>query len=139
MEFLLFNLCLNNFLIKEQKNMTSSIFTLDLLRHFHLLPNLAKRSSSVLAVYVAPTFATVFGKGPLRSTAHSVPYFFERFPRFFPKSVHSTAILMLPFCRLKANFSFKREPHRTNTLTVFRYLSNKNLILLEFIRKAMRF
>jgi hypothetical protein len=128
--FLLFN-----FLIKEQKNMTSSIFTLDQLRHFHK----AKRSSSVLAVHVAPTFATVFGKGPLRSTAHSVPYFFERFPRFFLKSVHSTAIIMLPFCRLKANFSFKREPHRANTLTVLRYSSNKNLILLEFTSIAMRF
>ena len=40
----------------------------------------------------------------------------------------------LPF--KNANFSFKRKPYRTNTLTVFRDFNTKNLILMEFIRKA---
>ena len=42
---------------------------------------------------------------------------------------------MLPFCRLKANFSFKREPYRTNTLTVFRYLSIKTLFCWNLLEK----
>ena len=42
---------------------------------------------------------------------------------------------MFTFYRFNANFSFKREPYRTNTLTVFRDFNIKNLILMEFIRK----
>ena len=40
------------------------------------------------------------------------------------------------FYRFNANFSFKRELYRTNTITVFRDFNIKNLILMEFIRKA---
>ncbi len=69
-------------------------------------------------------------------SAHSVPYFFVRFPWFFPKSANSTAILMFPFYRFNAGFSSKREPYRTNTLTVFHDYNIKNLILMEFVRKA---
>ena len=48
----------------------------------------------------------------------------------------SSAILMFPFCRLNANFSYKRKPCRTKTRPVFRDFSIKNLNLMEFIRKA---
>jgi hypothetical protein len=43
---------------------------------------------------------------------------------------------MFPFCRLNAIFSYKREPYRTKTLTVFRDFSIKNLNLMESIREA---
>ena len=44
---------------------------------------------------------------------------------------------MVPFHRLNANFSYKREPYRTKTRTVFRDFNIKNLNLIEFIRKAL--
>jgi hypothetical protein len=43
---------------------------------------------------------------------------------------------MFPFCRLNANFSYKRVPYRTRTRIVCRDFSIKNLNLVEFIRKA---
>jgi hypothetical protein len=57
-------------------------------------------------------------------------YFFVRFPWFFPKSAN-TAIYMFPFYRFNAYFSYKLEPYRTNTLTVFHDFNNKDLILIE--------
>ena len=59
----------------------------------------------------------------------SVPYFFDRFPWFLLKSANSTAIKMLPFCSLNANF------HRSTTRTVFRYFNIKSLNLMEFTWK----
>jgi hypothetical protein len=42
---------------------------------------------------------------------------------------------MFPFCRLNANYSFKREPYRTKTLAVFRYLKLKTLIWRNLLEK----
>ncbi len=44
---------------------------------------------------------------------------------------------MLPFSRFNANISYKLESYRTKTLAVFRDSNIKNLILMEFIRKAL--
>ena len=42
---------------------------------------------------------------------------------------------MFPFYRFNANLSFKREPYRTNTLTVFRDFNIKNLIVMDLLEK----
>jgi hypothetical protein len=68
-------------------------------------------------------YPTVFREGPLRPTALVFRDLARTLPRF-------------KCLRFNANFSFKREPYRTNTLTVFRDSKIKNLILMEFIRKA---
>jgi hypothetical protein len=43
---------------------------------------------------------------------------------------------MLPFYRLNANYSYKRELYRTKTLTVFIDFNIKNLNLMESFRKT---
>ena len=42
---------------------------------------------------------------------------------------------MFTFYRFNANFSFRREPYRTNTRTVFRDFNIKNLILWNLFEK----
>jgi hypothetical protein len=44
---------------------------------------------------------------------------------------------MFPFCRLNANFSYKREPYRTKTLTVISML--KSLIWWDLLEKREAF
>ncbi len=43
---------------------------------------------------------------------------------------------MFTFYRLNANFSFRRDPYRTNTRTVFRYFYIKNLISWNLFEKS---
>jgi hypothetical protein len=43
---------------------------------------------------------------------------------------------MLPFCRLNAIFSYKREPYRTKTRTIFRDFNIKNHNLMESTRNV---
>jgi hypothetical protein len=82
---------------------------------------------------------------PNRSVLYSsVPY---RFPRVDRTSYRTFLTVFRDFflkartlprfkCYFKANFSFKGEPYRTKTRTVFRDCNIKNLNLMEFIRKA---
>ena len=42
---------------------------------------------------------------------------------------------MFKYYRFNANFSFRREPYRTNTRTVFRDFNIKNLILWNLFEK----